>query len=332
VLNVANNVFTNPKENNIDVYFIGMIVILIIVFIVGYLQSSSLQNFGTIYFYLAILTFIILSIALVSRLKLFSFVIYGKNRTKKRLLADIGIGIILGLILNLGIIGLTIGIPLSINGTASSNNLVTYIVIAFFGVLIEELFWIGSFVPTLNNFIDNSFSTGISSFFIILSILVLFIAVDYLGTIGFIFGIMFLILSIILHSKGIFNKFYKFKVNKFIWSMLIGIILITTLHVYAYGNPLTNWLLFVSAGIFFTIEGIIDYYRQSIIPSIMMHTVNNAIVGASVLGISVIYGVPAPIIMIAIMALFIYGIFVIKFVKNVDKNNVIKYERISKEY
>jgi membrane protease YdiL (CAAX protease family) len=323
---MRNNIFeSNNKTNRADVYLIGMMTVLIVVFIIGYLQSSSLQNFGTIYFYLSIFVLILIIASYATRFKIFSFVIYGKEKNKKSFFLDVIIGIVLGLILNLGIIGLTIGIPLSINGTISSNNLVNYIVIAFFGVLVEELFWIGTFVPTFLNFLISRFSVFIAGLPIVLSILILFLSVEYIGAFGIVLTLIILIFASIMLNNKVFNKLNKYKINKFVLALIAGVILIVSLHVYAYGNLINNWMLFLSAGIFFTIEGIVDYFRQSIIPSILMHTVNNAIIGASVLSIGLIYGLPASIYMIAIMVLFLYVLFITNTKKGERSLGINKY-------
>lgn len=84
---MSNNLFLNPKIQKADIYLIGMMSIMIVVFIIGYLQSKALQNFGTIYFYVAIFTFIVLSIALATRQKTYSWVLFGKIKNSKDFLS-----------------------------------------------------------------------------------------------------------------------------------------------------------------------------------------------------------------------------------------------------
>src|SRR5579872_3717747 len=115
-----NNIFLNPRANKIDVQIFGALTVTLIVFIIGYLQSSSLQNFGSIYFDLASVTFIFLSVAILSKNKVFAFVFWGKERTTPNFFFDAAIGIGLGLVLNYGLIqGFSISIPLAISNNAS---------------------------------------------------------------------------------------------------------------------------------------------------------------------------------------------------------------------
>ena len=175
-----NNLFLKPKIEKSDIYLLGMMSVTIVVFIIGYLQSSSLQNFGTIYFYVAIFTFIVLSIALATRQKTYSWVLFGKIKNSNDFFKLAGIGIFLGLILNLGIIGLSVSIPLNISASSSSSNLINYIIITFFGVLIEEIFWIGMFVPTLINYtskLNDIFMTFYTDL-IALSILIMYLLLE----------------------------------------------------------------------------------------------------------------------------------------------------------
>lgn len=313
------NIFLKARPNKVDIYLYGLLTVMIVVFMIGYLQSNNLQNFGTIYFYLSIFVFILMTGALATKFKVASWVVFGKENKHKDFAIDVGLGLLLGLILNLGVIGLSIGIPLlNVSSVSAGNsNLVSYIIIAFFGVLIEELFWIGTFLPTFINFNFGRILNDIASIPIVFSILVIFLITYYIGAIGIIIGIILLVISLLLFEldKPKYNRrFHNFKFNSFWFNLSLPLFAIVALHVYAYGNPIQNIGVFISAGIFFLIEGIVDYYRQSIIPSIIMHTVNNAIVGASILGIGLIFGIPASVLMISFMILFLLMIFEIRYI------------------
>ncbi len=323
------NLFLKSKPNKVDIYLVGLFLIILIIFIIGYLQSSSLQNYGTIYFYLGIFVFILFIGALTTKFKVFSWVLYGKENNKKSFFIDILLGIGLGLILNLGILGLSIGIPLSITSINISNsNLISFIIISFFGVLVEEFFWIGTFLPTFINFNFGRIINDIVSIPVVFSLLVLFLFTYYIGGIGILLGIILLIFALILFQFDklkYVKKFHNFKFNSFWINLTLPLFLIVALHVYAYGNPLKDISVFISAGLFFLIEGIVDYNRQSIIPSIMMHTTNNAIIGASLLGIGDLFGIPASVLMIIFMGLFLFTIFELRYILNVKKSNTNLY-------
>lgn len=324
-----NNLFLKPKIEKSDIYLLGMMSVTIVVFIIGYLQSSSLQNFGTIYFYVAIFTFIVLSIALATRQKTYSWVLFGKIKNSNDFFKLAGIGIFLGLILNLGIIGLSVSIPLNISASSSSSNLINYIIITFFGVLIEEIFWIGMFVPTLINYtskLNDIFMTFYADL-IALSILIMYFAVDYFGAIGIIYGILVLLLALIFLRLDIISRTRKriIKSSRFIPSLLAGVVLITALHIYSYGNILTDISAYISIFLFFLIEGIVDYQLQSILPSIMMHTVNNAIVASTAFALGAVLGIPIWVLSIGFMFLFLYVIFSLGFAPiSIKKYNVIE--------
>lgn len=305
------NLFTNPKPDKRDTYVIGGLIILTIIFIIGYLQSSALQNYGLIYGLLTLLIFIFIAFALASRFKFSSWVFYGKSFTRKTILINALIGVAIAVIIlsfsnNLGF---SIAIPLSVSGLANSGNILNYLIVSFYSPFIEEIFWIGVLLPTLFLWSKSkSRDFDIITFLIIIGFFVLFFGTEFIGILGIIIAIILFSFGILLSFKKIDLKLGTNKSNTFalIGSLFVADIFIVLLHVYAYGNLIQSLPLFLSAGLFFFLEGIIDIQRQSIIPSIMMHTVNNSIIAVTAMGIIPSFlGIPTWFLSVTLMIIFL---------------------------
>lgn len=310
---LKNNEFEKPKPTLEDMALFGVLTVILTLFIIGYLTQSTVQNFGTIYFYLTVITFIFLIVAIVTRFKVFSFVFYGKGNTEKKFFKDVVIGLVaaLAFIALFSQIGFSVAIPLSINQVNTSSVIgifLTLTILCFYGPLSEEIFWIGSFVPSFLLFIKNNLGYILVAFGVLLPLLVLLLGSYYFGSIGIFIAIVIWIISIILEIKIVYKPLSRIRVNKIFPGVIMGVILILSLHIYSYGSLIANWKVFAVAGLFFLVEGVIDVIRNSIIPSIIMHTTNNAIAAISLAGIGSLLGIPLSLFFIPIMILFLWSI------------------------
>jgi hypothetical protein len=313
---MADNPFIVPKPNKLDINFWGLTTVILILFVIGYLLSNTLQNPGIIYFFLTSIIYIFVFFALTSHFNIGSWVIFGRTVDLQNFLLDAGIGVALALALNLGVFAVTgysISIPLVIASTASTTGVgptLQYTILSVYGPLIEEVFWIGVFVPTYARFLRGTAAYAVTGILLVSSLIVLFLGSQYIGSWAIAVAVGLLVLDVILQSKVFFTKLDKQALSQFPGALLLGALIITALHVYAYGNLFQNLPLFIGAFLFFIIEGILDYFRGSIVPSIMAHTVNNAIVGYTALGSTL--GASSIIIFGIVLFMFLYLLFIFR--------------------
>lgn len=307
------NLFLNPKPDKRDAYVIGGLIILMTIFIVGYLQSSSLQNFGLIYAILTLLIFFIITLALVSRFRAGAWVFYGKSQATNQIIINFGIGLfIVALILLISNqINFSIAIPLSITSVSTtSNNVLNYLVVSFYAPFIEEIFWIGLLFTSILLY-SKSKSRGFDFYtgLVIVSLIILFFSVEFIGIAGIILSVIIMGVTFAMQYFKAIRRDFGYSKNynsSLITALITADLFIVILHVYAYGVSSQSLGLFVSAFAFFLIEGIIDIWRQSIIPSIAMHTVNNAVVAVTLLNIApTFFGIPIYVYSILLMLFFL---------------------------
>lgn len=330
---LSKNIFFNPKPDSRESYFIGALLLFLIVFLIAYLaflgnQANSGSNFGEIYFYLTVIILIFITLALISRFQLTAWVFYGKaiyegfTNFKKDgypLIYAILAGLIIGIFLHSSAINFSIAVPfvasVATTSVNSVNNLLQYFVVSYYAPIIEEVFWIGIFVPSMLLYAKGSdklqdMFTGA----IILSFLIFFFGVIYFGMAGIIIGLIMLLVSIIVLSIiYLFLIKSKNKNNDFITPlivvMIIGDMFMTALHIFADGSLITNLPTFEAIFLFFFIEGVVDVIFQSIIPSIIIHSVNNSIVAIELLNISPKFlGIPTWIYMVSAVILTLYSV------------------------
>lgn len=304
------NIYENPRANKADGPLIASAFIMGIIFMIGYLQASSLQNFGTIYFDLTLISFILVILAVASRFKLTAWVFYGKINTLPRLLLAIAIPAAVAYFISTNAFaGLSIGIPLfSITQAASASSLILYSVIAFYGPFMEEFFWIGLLLPSMMLY-GKTTSQMISVAANSLAILLILLGVEVIGEIGIAIGLAFFAMEGLVTLQKVYKPLNRLGISMFPFALAIAAFIMVILHAYSYGSFTADTGLYLGAGIFFLLEGVMDYIFQSFVPSLIMHTVNNAIVGAAALSIGTLFGMPAWIIMVAVMALFIISVF-----------------------
>ena len=303
-----------------------MIFVTMMLFFIGYLIATTLQNFGTIYFDLTVLIFILFLGAWASKRKYFTWVLFGKLTNIFKYGAALFAGMFISYLLSSGILTFSIGIPLSIlASTVGVNSILNYFTVAFYGPLVEEIFWIGLLVPSMMLFFTNRFGNATIGGFLIIGLIMMFLgAYIGLGSEALLLGILLFGMALLLTIAKVYKISNRIKVNKFMLIMPLAAFIMTIFHVYSYGNILQNLPLFISAYAFFVLEGFIDYKFQSIVPSIMMHTVNNAIVGAELLGIADItllgIAIPAAWLMILLMALFLTVLFRVRIIFKLPSN------------
>lgn len=331
--NSSPRIFDRAKPNRSDVKFLAMTLVMTVIFFVGYLQATNLQNFGTIYLDLAIITFLFILTAVATNFNVMAWVVYGTTQNNTKLFLDILIGLLMigAIFMVNNTISFSIAIPLSITSISSqSNALTTYSIVAIYGPIIEELFWIGVIFTSLRLYHSTSNPELWTATFLIIGLLLLFLGLEYFGAVGMIIGGFLIGMASLSSLKKIYTPLAKIHQNNFIVDMLTAIFFILVLHVYSYGNPIAHLDVFLSAGAFFLLEGLIDYYRGSIVPSIIMHSVNNAVIGAAVLGIAPIMlmgiSIPAYVIMIAITISLVVAMFRVRYGGGEKEHNkVIPY-------
>ena len=324
------DIFTNNKyTNKMDVFFLAYFYIMSILFLVGYLINPSLTSFGLIYILLILyIIFLITYFGAKKKSGVVPYLIFGKDKNVKRIVTDILLGIsivILVFVLLPDIfhsLSISILTPFSISSTSSTtNNTLIAIVLIFFGVEVEEMFLNSTFIPIVTSF--NSFNKGnLGGIIEILAIIVIFFGAFIISTEAIYLGLFLMIISFVIYYLFIKKRLNRYvpKASPHIYAIVLGVILITILHVYSY-NITSSDLITASIPLllFFTLEAIINWYRQSAITSRAMHSTINAI---AVIGLGLVSFYIA-ILIIGFYMLMIIGAYVVS--KSFKGSSVYKY-------
>ena len=311
--------------NKSDVLLIAIAFLIGITFFIGSLQSQSIESAGAIYLNLTFIVFILIVLAAGTKFNVTSWVFYGSTnnffnvkRLKGSLFVMLFVGIALALFLQVKPFGLSIGIPLSISETGTTlGSWYQYSIVSFYGPLMEELFWIGLLLPSFLKYSRNTSQVG-ELIFLVLGIFLILLGVEYTGIMGIVFGAILFLMAGLLTIKKIYTPLNRLPLNSPLFAIPIAALALVLLHAYSYGNFLQNWQLFFWAEMFFIIEGVVDFYFRSIVPSIMMHTVNNAVAAQTILemtGLSLgLFTIQPWMLMTALMALLLIAIFRVRYI------------------
>lgn len=326
MVNSRQNPFVQDiAPNKSDVLLIAIAFLIGITFFIGSLQSQAIESAGAIYLNLTFIVFILIVLAAGTNFNVTSWVFYGSTnnlfnakRLKSSLFVMLFVGIALALFLQINPFGLSIGIPLSISETGTTlGSWYQYSIVSFYGPLMEELFWIGLLLPSFLKYSRNTSQVG-ELIFLVLGIFLILLGVEYTGIMGIVFGAILFLMAGLLTVKKIYKPLNKLPLDSPLFAIPVAALALVLLHAYSYGNFLQNWQLFLGAEIFFIIEGVVDFYFRSIVPSIMMHTVNNAIVGQTLLGMTGIslglFVIQPWMLMTALMALLLIAVFRVRYI------------------
>lgn len=332
------NLFEHPSPNGADIQLIGVLLVFLVLFFIGYLQSNLLQNFGTIYFDLTIISFLMIVIAVATRQQVNGWVIFGNVNNQIKFFTCVAIGLVAAYVLNSGVLGgFSIAVPLDISSTSTASSpLLSYIIVAFYGPIVEEIFWVGLLFTSMMLFFQKSLQDQLEGGFLLFAGIILFLGVDYIGIYGILLAVTLMVLCIIITLKRVWKPLSRISSDKAATTLILAAIFMTVLHVYSYGPITSNLPLFASAFLFFIIEGCLDWFSQSLVPSIIMHTTNNALLGAVDLGIAGIAipftGIVIPIafVMIGITILMLWGMLRNRWIGHKEQDRNVSANRYMK--
>ena len=315
------DIFIDRIRPNISTqYWVGFYFIITILFVVGFLQNPSITSFGLIYALLSMISLTFFALSVTTKDRYGKIVVYGVDKNYKKLLLDITVGLVVGIVLIGGYLGFSIYLnpsPFSITSSTSTiNSLILLIVIGFFGVEAEEMFRASTLVPTLLNYIGElPIKAVIFAGLTIFSALFMFFFVQFLSyiTLYIVAGMLFLALLIESFIKKYNKATPKAKILSHVLAILFGATVFMMLHVFAYGNGSYSLNIndYISAFAFAVIADSINWILQSTIASRISHSVNNSVLTASALSIPIVY---------AGMIVLLYIFFILTIGNPVSKN------------
>lgn len=265
----------NPK----DWGWIGVSILLFVIFYYSFLSSITSTNPGQIYLPLYLFAIILGSLGLVTQNKKFATFTFGHIQNNEELYKSIGIGAVFGSLLVLGYAYgnglLSIFSPpiLAFGLSVTSVAITTLAVIQIFGAEIEEFSIQSAFIPTIQNFLKGGSELPIIFFFS--------------GMMFLLFpGIQNTVISIILFAVAVvftFNPNLTARVSnirtlRFFSTFIIGAFVFSLFHIYAYGNAPNSLSLFESAFAFSIIDSVINWYVGNTIPGKVAHSINNGFI------------------------------------------------------
>lgn len=306
------DIFVDSKNstNKLDVIYLGSFFIIAILLIFVYLIAPSVTSAGLIYSLLAFITILLIAFAFISKNKLFSVVIYGKDTNVRRILMDIFIGASIIILIEVIIPNIVTLlhfsiIPFSIS-SIQNNNLIEAIILIFAGVEIEEMFLNSTFIPSVISFNRNT-KTLSSAILYHFGLILLFFGTYILGFNALIAGGLLFVIGILITPMIIKRKIHRDNsVIIHIFAISLGVLFLSILHVYSYHiNSLsTAETALIPLISFFTLEAFINWYRQSTITSRSMHSLMNTIAVISLGIVSLTTGV----VIYLIYMIFIAGL------------------------
>ena len=251
-------------------------------------------------------------------------IVYGKSTTRNRFFRDIVVGLIIGSVLISGYLGFSIAIspaPFSIVGSSTTTaNLITLVIIGFFGVEAEEMFRASILVPSILGFTGKEGRVAsILSGIILFVLVVLFLFLQIFGVISIYVTLLLIGLGVAVTLKHVKKNTKQSFVLDHMIAILFGATIFMMLHVFAYGSGsyTTDLPAFAAAFSFAVVADIVNWILQSTLSSRMSHSVNNCVLGCTALGLSLVYGA----LVIAIYAGLLY-ISAFGFNKSIARNDL----------
>jgi hypothetical protein len=301
IIDLKNDPNINSKIGKRDIAFIGVAIILFLIFLFNFLQSSDFKSYGDIYIPFALSSLIFAGLAIVSikgNKKLFGYTVFNGDDSNKiskfilPLIAGIAVAAIsyyfsgsLGSIFNFKSLLPASVTPITSAGLAGTlAGISTLLVLGFLGAEQEE-FTFGSVLPqTLATFFKGGIEVPIMS---------------AIGGLIFLLFYPFLIAAIILFAiTGLYIVFPSFRrlfETKEITAYLIVALVIGLLfglyHIYSYGSTSNFPQILLQLAIF----RIIAYFGNSGFKNTLfgrgLHYTNNSLIGASILGLPIEAGI-----------------------------------------
>jgi len=308
------DVFLQEQPNKKDLSYLWFFALLFVVFFVAFLQSPGLVSYGSIYIPLFLFTLIILGLA-IRKVHPFSEVIFGvpgylansllsssQKSGVERLYLSLAVGLGIGgflmsQYLTNGAAG-SIFLPATLSiSIGTTSGYIILAVLTIFGPEIEEMFRASVLVPTAAGFIG--YGKEYSLIIIMAGILVAFAtSVPYYGYLLIAIGVFF-----VLTQRYADNLLTSTNASH-IFALGIAAIILGIFHIYAYG---ANVSLIYGAVLLFAFFDLVNWFMQDTIASRMMHSVNNAIVGGSTLGLP--FGIYVGLFGTALYAIIIISVW-----------------------
>ena len=311
----SKDIFVNggvSSENKLDLVYLGSFFLISVIMVFIFLIAPAVTSAGLIYSLLAFTAFMLILGALISKNKVFSVVIFGDDKSYKKILADLLVGALIVLaiyvVLPQIISALHFSIlPFTVTPNSPTNDvLITALVLIFVGPEIEEMFLNSTFIPSVGVFNKNSKSI-LGAIIYHFSLVILFFGAYIFGFSALIIGAALLLIGILAAPLIIDKKHGRDKSTIIhIFAISLGVIFLSILHVYSYNivNLQTAVSALVPLCAFFALEAVVNWYRQSAIASRSMHSLVNAIAAAA-LGV---VSLPIAITIYLIYMLFIFGL------------------------
>lgn len=282
----------------LDADWLGFFTLILVTFIVQYLENPSLTSPGLIYIMLSIISLAFALGAFLSDNQFFGFVMHGESTELPKQILDMAVGVTIGIILVGGLLGLSIAYnpsPFSLApSTSLANNLITLFVIGFFGVEAEEMFRASTFIPSVLRYISNeTYILAIYAGIIIMIVVLLIFLIQLIGTLTFYVLIGFIIVeAIIIYFYNPRKGVQVHPVFMHFQSIILAGVIFMTLHVLAYGNGsfATNTSSYIAAFIFAVMMDSTNALLGSAIASRMAHSVNNCVLTCIALALPLWYG------------------------------------------
>lgn len=157
-------------------------------------------------------------------------------------------------------------------------------VIGLFAAILEEILFRGILQPTLKKWLAKPYGLIMTMFFFGLIIMFLFQA--------YVIGFFFSALAVGLFAfPTIRNKVLKSAIQITILAIIIQALLFAAFHLKAYSGLVDPQASLIGAFAFGIIAGVIDEMLGNIVPSIIIHSINNVVVFIVLYNIPIINGI-----------------------------------------
>ena len=301
-----------PSENKLDLIYLGSFFLISVLMVIIFLIAPSVTSAGLIYSLLAFTSFMLILGALISKNRVFSVVIFGRDKNYRKILLDIAIGAAI-VILIIEVIPTAISalhfslVPFSVTQASSVNDiLLTALILIFAGPEIEEMFLNSTFIPSVGVF-NKGTKSLISAIVYHFGLVLIFFGAYLFGFNALVYGGLLFVIGIILtpliiepkHRRDASPLVHAFAIS-------LGVIFLSILHVYSYQIVSLSTALSALPPliIFFTLEALVNWWRQSAIASRSMHSLANALAAAA-LGI---VNLEIALFIYALYMMFIFGL------------------------
>jgi hypothetical protein len=298
------DVFVHPSQNRGDKWFIVIEIILTLVFIFSLISSISTKAYGDIYTPIALLSGILLLVALATKGNLLvNEVVFGKIETVGDLAWTIAVGLIVGVvafglvyIFGAGLLNIATVLPLAITA-GSSVTLSEFFLAGFIGVLAEDGLVQQLLIPTIANMLNNPWVLAIIMFIAGIIFLTAISGTIIIGAAFIIIGFFFLGIHILQVDLSRSDN-AKHLIAALFGGMGIGGIY----HYYSYSLTSSNpYGAILIAGLFFVVFALENWKLQNTIGGMMSHSTFNMLLLTVVFSAPISYMLVILLVFIAII-------------------------------